>query len=147
MAHDSLNPDNDPFAPPVISTVVHCIHCGEEYDSYRIEWRIERDADGQPHGFWCCPMEGCDGKGFGFDIFPVDPEYRDENGELMWCSEGDDFEDDFDDVEFVDDDSELADSELAEADAGDFGREETDGKGDWLTDDEAPAPGARPELD
>ncbi len=99
MAHDALNPDNDPFGPPAISTVVHCIHCGEEYDSYRIEWRVERDADGQVHGFWCCPMPGCGGMGFGFDIFPVDPEYRDENGELMWCS---DDEDEFEDDEFAD---------------------------------------------
>jgi len=117
MAHDSLNPDNDPFAPPVISTIVHCIHCGEEYDSYRIEWCVEQDADGQPHGFWCCPMPGCDGKGFGFDIFPVDPAYRDEDGELMWVCDDeeddeldDDFEDDavgvgFDD-DFDDDDDE-----------------------------------------
>ena len=97
MAHDALNPDNDPFHPPAIPTVVHCIHCGEEYDSYRIEWRVERDADGQEHGFWCCPMPGCGGMGFGFDIFPVDPEYRDENGELMWCSDEDELdEDEFD---------------------------------------------------
>jgi hypothetical protein len=113
MAHDHLNPENDPFGPPAISTVVHCIHCGEEYDSYRIEWRIERDLDGQSHGFWCCPMENCDGKGFGFDIFPVDPEYRDENGELMWCSDDEDDEDDeFEDELFKDDDFEALDDDL-----------------------------------
>jgi hypothetical protein len=33
-------------------------------------------------------MPGCDGKGFGFDIFPVDPEYRDERG--GWFSDDDD---------------------------------------------------------
>ena len=102
MAHDSLNPDNDPFGPPAVSTVVHCIHCGEEYDSYKIEWRIERDADGTEHGFWCCPMPGCDGMGFGFDIFPVDPEYRDENGELMWHSDDEDDDEDEDDFDFGD---------------------------------------------
>ena len=64
MAHDSLNPDNDPFGPPAISTVVHCIHCGEEYDSYRIEWRIEHDPDGKSHGFWCCPMPRLRRQGF-----------------------------------------------------------------------------------
>ena len=82
---------------------MHCIHCGEEYDSYRIEWRVERDADGKAHGFWCCPMPGCDGKGFGFDIFPVDPEYRDENGELMWCSDDEDDDDEFEDDDDFDD--------------------------------------------
>jgi hypothetical protein len=136
MAHDSLNPDNDPFGPPAISTVVHCIHCGEEYDSYRIEWRVERDADGEVHGFWCCPMPSCDGKGFGFDIFPVDPEYRDENGELMWCSDEDEFEDD--DFE----DSEFDDVEFAALDDEDDDEEE-----DWLLDDEAPSRGSRPDRD
>lgn len=130
MSHDSLNPDNDPFAPPVISTVVHCIHCGEEYDSYRIEWRIERDSDGQAHGFWCCPMEGCDGKGFGFDIFPVDPEYRDENGELMWCSD-----------ESGEDDDEWEDAELSDGEVDEFEEEEVWGQ------DEAPAKGTCSELD
>jgi hypothetical protein len=136
MAHDPLDSSNDPFGPPAISTVVHCIHCGEEYDSYKIEWRIERDSDGNPHGFWCCPMPGCDGKGFGFDIFPVDPEYRDENGELMWCSDDGD-EADFDDDEFEDD-------ELAEFDEFE-GAEEADE--DWLQDDEAPSRAPRPDHD
>jgi hypothetical protein len=111
MVREALNPDNDPFGPPAISTLVHCIHCGEEYDSYKIEWRIERDSDGQPHGFWCCPEEGCDGKGFGFDIFPVDPEYRDENGELMWF--GDDDED-FDDDDDEDDEDFWMDDEAVQ---------------------------------
>ena len=102
MAHDSLNPDNDPFGPPPVSTVVHCIHCGEEYDSYKIQWRIERDDDGTQHGFWCCPIAGCDGKGFGFDIFPVDPDYRDENGELMWSGDEEEDDDDEDDFDFGD---------------------------------------------
>jgi len=102
MAYDPLNPEKDPFGPPAISTLVHCIHCDEEYDSYKIEWRIERDSDGEPHGFWCCPVPGCDGKGFGFDIFPIDPEYRNENGELMWCEDDDD--EDFDEE---DDDEEV----------------------------------------
>jgi hypothetical protein len=43
-------------------------------------------------------MPGCGGMGFGFDIFPVDPEYRDEHGQLMWCA---------DDQEYVEDDSTL----------------------------------------
>jgi len=137
MAHDPLNPENDPFGAPAISTVVHCIHCGEEYDSYRIEWRVERDAGGQERGFWCCPMPGCGGMGFGFDIFPVDPEYRDENGELMWCSD-DGGEDEFEDDEF-------ADSALVEIDDDDDEEEEDD----WLmdVDGETPMRSSRPDRD
>ena len=143
MSHDSLNPENDPFSPPAISTVVHCIHCGEEYDSYRIEWRVERDLDGQAHGFWCCPMADCDGKGFGFDIFPVDPEYRDENGELMWCSDDEDDEDEFEDGLFGDD--LLGDVEFATIDDDDD--EDEDDEPDWFLEDEAPSQGAMPERD
>ncbi|MCI0479771.1 hypothetical protein L0Y59_04455 [Candidatus Uhrbacteria bacterium] len=113
---------------------MHCIHCGEEYDSYRIEWRVERDADGQEHGFWCCPIPGCDGMGFGFDIFPVDPDYRDENGELMWCSDEDEFEDD-----------DFEDGELAEFDEDD--EDEDEDEEPWLFDEEAPSPGARSDRD
>jgi hypothetical protein len=86
--YNPLDPDGDPFHPPEIATLVFCLHCRQEYDSYRIEWRVFTDADGKAHGFWCCPMPGCDGKGFGFDILPVDPEYRDERG--GWFSDDDD---------------------------------------------------------
>jgi hypothetical protein len=75
-----MNADDDPFRPPVNPTLVSCLHCNEEYDSSRIEWRIETTSDGRLHGFWCCPIPGCDGKGFGFDILPVDHSYRDERG-------------------------------------------------------------------
>jgi hypothetical protein len=134
MAYDPLNPDHDPFGPPAIPTLVHCIHCDNEFDSYRIEWRVEYDVNGHEHGFWCCPMPGCDGKGFGFDIFPVDPEYRDENGELMWCSdEGDEFEED--DV-VCEDDEDLA-----------LGDEFTDDLPDWIEDGETPFRGSRKDRD
>ncbi len=117
MSHDDpLSPDGDPFGPPAISTLVSCLHCGEEYDSYRIVWRVEVDAEGQPHGFWCCPTEGCGGMGFGFDIFPVDPNYRDENGEPMWFSDDDE------------------DDESCEADGGEE---------DWLPDEGAESESTR----
>lgn len=95
MADDFLDPQTDPFRPPAIPTEVGCLHCGQEYGSYLIEWRIEMDADGSRHGFWCCPTPNCGGRGFGFDIFPLDPEYHDERG--GWCSDGDGEDDDFDD--------------------------------------------------
>lgn len=79
-SYDPLDPSTDPFRPPDIPVLVGCLHCGQEYDSYRIEWRVLRDADGRPHGFWCCPVSGCDGCGFGFDILPLDPGYQDERG-------------------------------------------------------------------
>ena len=78
--NNAPNPDTDPFRPPPISTLVGCLHCGQEYESYQIEWRVETDRDGRPHGFWCCPVAGCGGRGFGFDILPVDPNYQDERG-------------------------------------------------------------------
>jgi len=111
VAPNRPDPDADPFRPPEIPTEVHCLHCDEEYDSYRIEWREEVGADGQLHGFWCCPTPGCDGKGFGFDILPTDPTYQDERG--GWVS----FDDD--DDEF-DDEDEQFDDELDEEFDEDF---------------------------
>jgi hypothetical protein len=81
------DPENDPFGPPAANTEVGCLHCGEVYDSYRIEWRERTDVDGKLRGFWCCPIPGCDGIGFGFDILPTDPNYQDEYG--GWVHDGD----------------------------------------------------------
>ena len=106
MTYNPLDPDRDPFRPPAIPTEVGCLHCGQEYESYLIEWRVETGADGTPHGFWCCPTPGCSGVGFGFDILPTDPDYQDERG--GWVRDdpvdesgnGEDFEDEDDsDVE------------------------------------------------
>jgi len=58
----------DCFRPPSEPCLVRCLHCGQEYSSDEIVWR-EEGADG---GFWCCPVEGCDGKGYTFDIHPID---------------------------------------------------------------------------
>ena len=93
MPYDPLDRDGDPCRPPAIPTEVFCLHCRQQYESYLIEWRVFALADGTSHGFWCCPMPGCDGKGFGCDIFPTDPEYRAENGERMWCDDGEADED------------------------------------------------------
>ena len=96
-SYDPLNAETDPFHPPAIPTLVGCLHCGEEYDSYLIEWRVKPDINGKPHGFWCCPTPNCGGAGFGCDIFPCDPEYRGEDGELMWCADAEGEDDEFDD--------------------------------------------------
>jgi len=95
MAYDPLDAQSDPFRPPAVATLVACLHCRQVYESYEIEWRIETNADDKPHGFWCCPHENCGGQGFGFDILPIDPEYRDERG--GWMRSDDDEEGDYDD--------------------------------------------------
>jgi len=96
---DPTDPRGDPFAPPSIVTLVHCLHCDEEYESYLIEWRIEEGHEGKPHGFWCCPILGCDGKGFGFDILPVDAAWTDPDGRDMGWIYDDDEDDDEDEDE------------------------------------------------
>ena len=99
---DMCNPDSDPFKPPAIPTEVFCLHCQREYDSYLIHYVVE-EHEGRKMGFWCCPTPECDGKGFGFDIFPTDPDYINEDGEKMWFDDDDeDFEDEEDDDETAD---------------------------------------------
>jgi hypothetical protein len=103
--------ESDPNRPPRIPVLVFCLHCQREYESYLIQW-VNDEHDGTD-GSWKCPTPGCQGAGFGMDIFPVDPEYRDDNGELIWA-EGDDVSDVgalWDDEELdwaeVDDDADL----------------------------------------
>jgi hypothetical protein len=91
-----LDPAGDPFGPPEDSVEVECLHCRQRYQSHQIEWRIETDAEGKLHGFWCCPMPGCGGMGFGFDILPTDPNYHDERGGWVQCDDDDYDEEDFD---------------------------------------------------
>src|SRR5207237_10786141 len=90
---------NDPFRPPDIPIEVQCIHCGEEYESYLIKWVVDEKGE----GFWCCPTPGCDGIGFCFDIWPSDPEWRDENGEkVTFFDDGEFDEEEYDEDEFED---------------------------------------------
>src|SRR5437899_3349686 len=87
MADDATPADDgsdDCMRPPDIPIEVHCIHCGEEYQSYLMEYRIETKGSSRGKGFWCCPTPGCDGAGFLFDIYPTDPDWRDEYGERVW---------------------------------------------------------------
>ena len=103
------DPDSDPFRPPAVATEVGCLHCGREYDSYLIEWREELGENREALGFWCCPTPGCDGKGFGFDILPTDPDYQDEHGGWVSFDEDEDeeFSDEYDEEEEFDVDSEI----------------------------------------
>ena len=69
MPYDPLDAENDTFRPTAISTLVGCLHCGEEYDSYRIEWRVETDHNGRAHGFWCCPYQTATDEDSGLTFF------------------------------------------------------------------------------
>jgi hypothetical protein len=82
----------DIFAPPPIPVEVRCLHCEETFDSNLIHWVPDTRTDAALEGFWCCPTPGCDGKGFLFDIYPTDPEYRDEDGNLVWIEDEEDEE-------------------------------------------------------
>jgi hypothetical protein len=85
---------DDCFRPPDIPTEVFCLHCQRTYESYLIWWG-EEDLGDRRRGFWHCPTHGCDGIGFGFDIWPVDPEYIDpRTGERMCIEYSDDWDDD-----------------------------------------------------
>lgn len=112
------NPEDDPFKPPVDSVRVRCMHCSEEYDSSGIKY---------VNGFWRCPIGGCDGAGFCFDIWPIDPEWRDEDGNKVW----------FDDAE-DDEDSEL-DDEL-----GLLGLSDLDDEDEDAEEDDLPGPPKNP---
>ena len=116
---DGPDPDTDPFRPPTIPTQVHCLHCGEEYESYLIEW-VEATADDKVEGFWRCPTPDCDGRGFGFDILPTDPDYVGEDDELAWDFDYDDDDDDeLDELSNLDGFTELDDlAELDDLDSG-----------------------------
>jgi hypothetical protein len=123
MTDNPLDPSGDPFGPPEISCEVECLHCGQQYESYLIEWRIETDAEGKQHGFWCCPTPGCGGMGFGFDILPTDPDYRDERGGWVHCDDEDDEdEEEYDEDEFDDDLSPDAPSDRAKPGGNGHGR-------------------------
>lgn len=90
---------DDIFKPPLDPILVRCLHCGQEYLSSLIWFRKNPPSDRIP-GFWCCPIEGCDGKGFEFDIYPLDsPIWGDDEGD---DSEGDQEDRDLDDVNLND---------------------------------------------
>ncbi len=105
--------DDDPFGPPEQPTQVHCLHCDRDYMSDLIQW-CEDVVDGQVSGFWRCPTPGCDGAGFGFDIFPTDPDWVDPTGRLQYIDadeDDDEFDDDSDEDSEDADDAETGDEE------------------------------------
>ena len=81
----------DHMKPPAESILVHCLHCGQEYESYEMIWvpftedELQRHDRSHMEGFWRCPMEGCGGAGFTCDIWPVDPDYVDPETGEKYC--------------------------------------------------------------
>jgi hypothetical protein len=73
------DPDGEAAFPPPADVIdVHCIHCGKTFVSSDM---VKRWIDSTAEYAWCCPDEECDGVGFCFDIWPVDPDWRDEHGD------------------------------------------------------------------
>lgn len=97
---DPTDKDADCFKPPADPVEVGCLHCGQVFMSDQMTYRIGEDSEGKPMGFWCCPDPLCSGRGFGFDLLPTDPNYRDENGGWVHL---DDEEDEFDEWDDEDD--------------------------------------------
>lgn len=58
-----LDPE-DPFGPPEIPVECECVHCEQKFQSNTMVY----DRQG---GFWTCPVDECDGTGFGMDIHRV----------------------------------------------------------------------------
>lgn len=94
---------DDCFKPPDVPCQVQCLHCGQQYSSADIIW-----CDTDDEGFWQCPIDGCDGAGFQFDIHPVDSTLwggaDDEYDEYDEDREFNDAVEDMDFTEAVDDD-------------------------------------------
>jgi hypothetical protein len=94
---DTNPPDNrdDCFGPPEKPVECFCLHCGHIYMS---DLLLAVNVDGTTH--YACPVKGCDGMGYKFDIFPVNDE-DDENGGWIDCDEDEEF-DEADALEFED---------------------------------------------
>jgi hypothetical protein len=96
-------PSGDPtgksyFGPPKEPCLCGCLHCGRTFMSDGI-WFQEVVRNGVVvDGKWCCPTPNCDGIGYTFDIYPVDPDHPDNEGwthddgdeEYEWDEEDDD---------------------------------------------------------
>ena len=75
--HEDLPPEalDDPFKPPDKPRMVRCLHCDQTYLSSLMKWR---------GGLWRCGTPGCDGAGYGFDVFDENSSlFADEDEEEM----------------------------------------------------------------
>ncbi|MBV8780232.1 MAG: hypothetical protein JO353_02435 [Phycisphaerae bacterium] len=79
----------DCFGPPAEPCLCFCLHCQREVMSDQMWFQPALKKNGKVDGFWMCPTPNCGGAGFGFDIFPVDPDHPANEG---WHSTDDDGE-------------------------------------------------------
>ena len=64
----TLAPDyDDPFAPPQSPVIVRCLYCRSTYSSSEMRCEVRACAPGE--AFWYCKNAGCEGAGYGYDIF------------------------------------------------------------------------------
>jgi hypothetical protein len=113
------HPKDDPFAPPDEPCEVTCLHCNRVYDSSLIRWVPYETSSGRRGGFWVCPVPGCGGAGFTFDIFPTNPDHPANDGWVVDDGEEDEeydplTEEEFRAAEALEEDDEL-EGEDAEA--------------------------------
>jgi hypothetical protein len=91
-----FDPMDDPMAPPREACECWCLHCERTFMSSAMWFqRVIGDRSGFP-GFWMCPTANCSGAGFGFDIFPTDPNHPANEG---WYDDDDEEEFDEDEVD------------------------------------------------
>lgn len=83
----------DEFGPPTTPIKVKCSHCGCTYQSSEMVWR-RADADeamtepeNKLEGFWCCPIDGCNGRGFTLDIWPLTKEWVGHDGQKKFFAD------------------------------------------------------------
>src|SRR5215217_2835944 len=67
----ALAPDyDDPFAPPQSPVIVRCLYCRGTYSSTEMKFEVRACAPGE--AFWYCRNAGCEGAGYGYDIFDTE---------------------------------------------------------------------------
>jgi hypothetical protein len=72
---ESEGETSDPFGPPKVPCECFCLHCRRTFLSNQIWFQKVNGARDGFDGFWMCPTPNCSGKGFTFDIFPVDANH------------------------------------------------------------------------
>ena len=142
-----FDPYDDPMAPPREPCECWCLHCERTFMSSGMWFqRVVGARDGFP-GFWMCPTPNCSGAGFGFDIFPTDPDHPVNAG---WHDA-----DEEDEQGYFDADAEVdADGSAEEWDPAEPGYRQLDREMEDLEDEDLDgeewkyglAPGERPET-
>lgn len=122
----------DPFGPPEVPCECFCLHCRRTFMSDQIWFQRVNGARDGFEGFWMCPTSNCSGKGFTFDIFPVDPDHPANEG--WFTDDGEWYDDEDEDAEW-DPESDAANEPEAEYDPDETKYKELDEIGDDEDDD------------